>query len=307
MVWLRRAAMCMTVAAGLLWPVSVSAQEMPSEYKAVLTALGKGGDFKEGVLKVNIPRNDLRVTINQRPAPTPFGFGGWIALTKGSDGAEVLMGDLVLTEDEVNPVMSAVLNNGLDVTALHNHFFWEQPRIFYMHVHGMGSAAELTRRVKPAIDLIDQSAKRAPAPPAAAPAASATTLNSAALAKIIGHEGEQSGPVYKITIGRPDINVREHGAAINARMGLNTWAAFAGTDADAMVAGDVAMLEHEVTPVLKALRSNGLDIVAIHHHMTDVQPVVIFLHYYGTGPAAKLAQGIRAAVDLLGKTPASRQ
>jgi len=306
MVRLRRAAMCMTVTAGLLWAGIATAQEMPSEYNTVLTGLGKTGDFKDGVLKVNIPRNDVRVTIAQRPAPTPFGFGGWIALTKGSDGAEVLMGDLVLTEDEVNPVMSAVLNNGLDVTALHNHFFWEQPRIFYMHVHGMGSAAELTRRVKPAIDLIDQAAKGAQTSAPAATPTSSGTLDSAALAKIIGHQGEQSGPVYKITIGRPDLSVREHGAAINARMGLNTWAAFAGTDADAMVAGDVAMLDHEVTPVLKALRANGLNVVAIHHHMTDVQPVVIFLHYYGTGSAAKLAQGVRAAVDLLGKTPASR-
>jgi hypothetical protein len=295
--------MSMSVVVCLLRPGSLVAQEMPSEYKTVLTALGKAGDFKEGVLKVNVPRNDLRVTINQRPAPTPFGFGGWLALTRGSDGAEVLMGDLVLTEDEVNPVMSAVLNGGLDVTALHNHFFWEQPRIFYMHVHGIGSAADLTRRMKPAIDLIDQSAKRASA---SAPqvAAASTTLDIAALAKIIGHGGEQSGPVYKITIGRPDINVREHGAAINARMGLNTWAAFAGSDGDAMVAGDVAMLEHEVTPVLKALRGNGLDVVAIHHHMTGVQPAVIFLHYYGAGPAAKLAQGVRAAVDVLGKTAA---
>lgn len=297
----------MTVAGGLLWPGVVRAQEMPGEYKTVLTALGKGGDLKDGVLKVNIHRNDLRVTIDQRPAPTPFGFGGWIALTKGSDGAEMLMGDLVLTEDAVSPVMSAVLNNGLDVTALHNHFFWEQPRIFYMHVHGMGSAADLTRRVKPAIDLIDQAAKRASTPVPGATPASSGALNSAALAKIIGHDGEQTGPVYKITIGRPGINVREHGAVINARMGLNTWAAFAGTDADAMVAGDVAMLEHEVTPVLKALRANGLNIVAIHHHMTDVQPVVIFLHYYGTGPAAKLAEGVRSAVELLGKAPASRQ
>jgi len=307
MVSSRRTAIYMTVAAVLLSPGLVRAQEMPSEYKTVLTALGKGGDFKDGVLKVNIPRNDLRVTINQRPAPTPFGFGGWIALTKGTDGAEVLMGDLVLTEDEVNPVMSAVLNNGLDVTALHNHFFWEQPRMFYMHVHGMGSAADLARRVKPAIDLIGQAAKRTSTPAPGATPASSGALNSAALAKIIGHDGEQSGPVYKITIGRPDINVREHGAVINARMGLNTWAAFAGTDADAMVAGDVAMLEQEVTPVLKALRASGLNVVAIHHHMTDVQPVVIFLHYYGTGSAAKLAEGVRSAVDLLGKAPASRQ
>lgn len=283
------------------------AQEMPGEYKTVLSTLGKTGDFKDGVLKVNIPRNDLRVTIKERPAPTPFGFGGWVALTKGTGGMEVLMGDLVLTEDEVNPVMSTLLTNGLNVTALHNHFYWEQPRIFYMHVHGMGSAAELTTRVKPAIDVIDQAAKRAPAPAAPTPSAASGTLDSAQLAKIIGHEGEQTGPVYKITIGRPDIDLREHGAVINARMGLNTWAAFAGTDADAMVAGDVAMLEPEVTPVLKALRANGLNIVAIHHHMTDVKPVVIFLHYYGTGPAAKLAQGVRSAVDLLGKAPSSNQ
>src|SRR6187401_141454 len=107
------------------------AQEVPSEYASVLATLGKKGDFKDGVLKVNIPRSDLRVTIGGRGAPTPFGFGGWIALTKGTGGAEVLMGDLVLTQDEVNPVMSALLGQGLDVTALHNHFFWESPRIFY--------------------------------------------------------------------------------------------------------------------------------------------------------------------------------
>ncbi|CAN5838315.1 hypothetical protein BH18ACI5_BH18ACI5_27620 [soil metagenome] len=184
-------------------------------------------------------------------------------------------------------------------------FFWEQPRIFYMHVHGMGSAADLTRRVKPAIDLIDQAAKRAPSAAAASP--STNVLDGAALAKIIGHQGEQSGPVYQITIGRTDVDLREHGAVINARMGLNTWAAFAGTDGDAMVSGDVAMLEHEVTPVLKALRSHSLNVVAIHHHMTDTRPIIIFLHYYGTGPAATLAQGVRAAVDLLGKTPAGRQ
>jgi hypothetical protein len=203
--------------------------------------------------------------------------------------------------------MSALLQNGLDVTALHNHFFWEEPRIFYMHVHGMGTAADLARSVKPAIDLIDQAAKRAQTPAPAAPAAAAGTLDGAALTKIIGHPGEQTGPVYKITIGRPDIDLREHGAKITARMGLNTWAAFAGSNEDAAVAGDVAMLEQEVTPVLKALRSNGLDVVAIHHHMTDVKPAVIFLHYYGTGPAAKLAQGVRAAVDVLGKPGVSHQ
>jgi Domain of Unknown Function (DUF1259) len=295
----RQGTACVVLIAALSTAPAVATRQaaaIPPRYQAVLDALGKTGDFKDNVLKVNIPRTDLSVTIRQWRAPTPFGFGGWVAFEAGA-GADVMMGDLVLTEDEVNPVMSALLDNGLEVTALHNHFFWEQPRVFYMHVHGMGTPEDLARRLKPAVGLIDQAVKRAPAASPAPPAAPA--IDGAALAKIVGHAGEQNGPVYKITIGRPDITLSEHGAAINARMGLNTWAAFTGTPADAMVAGDVAMLESEVTPVLKALRANGLEVVAMHHHMIDVKPTVIFLHYFGTGPAEKLAQGVRAAVDRL--------
>jgi hypothetical protein len=294
---------CLTTVAATALLTAASptlSQEVPAEYGAVMTALGKKGDFKDGVLKVNIPRTDLKVTIHEKPVPTALGFGGWVAMTKGEGGHEVLMGDLVLTEDEVNPVMSALLDNGLEVSALHNHFFWEEPRIFYMHVHGMGAASDLAAKLKPAIALIDKSMAGAPTGPASAPPAPAD-LNTKALAGLIGHEGEQNGTVYKITIGRPDIPLREHGAAINARMGLNTWAAFAGSDGDALVAGDVAMLAHEVTPVLKALRSNGIDVVAIHHHMTGTQPTVYFLHYLGSGPSDRLARGVRAAVDVLGK------
>ncbi len=282
----------------------VFGQAVPAEYQPVLTGLGKTGDFRDGVLKVNIPRTDLRVTIGDRPAPTPFGFGGWLAFTAGDGGHQVMMGDLVLTEDEVNPVMSALLDNGLEVTALHNHFFWERPRVFYMHVHGMGTVDELVRRIKPAVDIISKTVAAAPPTAAHAPTTPApppSGMDTKALASIIGSEGEQSGAVYKITIGRPDIAMREHGALINARMGLNTWAAFTGTDADAMVAGDVAMRESEVQPVLKALRANGLNIVAMHHHMVGAPPMVIFLHYYGTGPAAHLARGVRAALDVTGR------
>src|SRR5262245_25496170 len=173
------------------------AQEMPADYKAVLQTLGKTGDFKANVLKVNVPRNDLSVTVAGVKTPTPFGFGGWVAMTKGDGGHEVLMGDLVLTEDEVNPVMSALLDNGIDVTALHNHFFWEQPRLFLMHVHGMGSAADLANKVKPALALIGKkggassgstqtaapaaSAPSATAPPAAAPK---IDINTQQIAKI---------------------------------------------------------------------------------------------------------------------------
>jgi hypothetical protein len=280
-----------------------AAQDMPAEYQQVLTTLGKQGDFKANVLKVNIPRNDLSVTVANVKTPTPFGFGGWIALTKGT-GMDVMMGDLVLTQDEVNPVMSALLENGLEVTALHNHFFWDEPRMFYMHVHGHGTPAELARKVKPAIDLIGRNTPR-PAAPAAA-VAPTPALDTARLAQIVGTQGEQTGAVYKITIGRDDLKLTEMGAPINARMGLNTWAAFVGTDDKAAIAGDVAMLSSEVTPVLKVLRQNGLDVVAIHHHMLDTQPGVIFLHYWGTGPADKLATGFKAALDQLGKTRVSR-
>ena len=284
-----------TVAVSLFFTAAASlAQEPPAEYQQLLTALGKAGDFKDNVLKVNIPRNDVKVTVAGLDTPTPFGFGGWIAFTKASDGSQVMMGDLVLLENEVNPVMSAVLQNGLDVTALHNHFFHDEPRMFYMHVHGHGSAADLARRIKPAIDLIGKDRS-------AVPQTSTNQLDGAKLAQIVGHAGEQTGAVYKITIGRDDLKMTEMGAPINARMGLNTWAAFTGSNEKAAIAGDVAMLESEVTPVLKALRQNGLEVVAIHHHMTTDRPMVIFLHYWGTGPAETLAKGFTAALNELGK------
>jgi len=281
-------------------PASVRAQDVPAPYKDVLSFLGKSGDFKDNVLKVNIPRNDVTVTVASVATPTPFGFGGWIAMTKGS-GMDVMMGDLVLLQDEVNPVMSALLENGLEVTALHNHFFWDEPRMFYMHVHGHGAPMDLARKVKPALDLIGRQAK-----PSSSAAAAATPLNTARIAQLAGHSGDQSGAVYKITVGRDDLKMTEMGAPINARMGLNTWAAFVGTDDKAAVAGDVAMLPSEVNGVLKALRQNGLDVVAIHHHMLDTQPNVIFLHYWGTGPADTLATGFKAALDQLGKAKASQ-
>ena len=233
--------------------------------------------------------------------PTPFGFGGWFAMTKGDGGEEVMMGDLVLTQDEVNPVMSALLEHGLEVTALHNHFFWEDPRVFFMHIHGHGKAVDLANQIKPALDLIGQAKPSESGGHGASTAAKQGTLDTDRIAKIVGHAGEQNGPVYKITVGRDDLDVKEMGATINARMGLNTWAAFVGSNDDAAVAGDVAMLETEVTPTLKALRSHGLDVVAIHHHMINSRPVIIFLHYWGRGPAEKLATGFKAGLDELGK------
>ena len=279
-----------------------TAQEVPADYQQVLKIVGRSGDYKSNVLKVNIPRNDLHMKIAGLPVPTPFGFGGWFAMTKGDGGEDVVMGDLVLAEGEVNSVMSALLDRGLEVTALHNHFFWDDPRVFFMHIHGHGKAIDLANQLKPALDLIGL-AKEGELDSINKPSSekAGTTLDTAHIAKIVGHPGEQTGPVYKITIGRDDLDVKEMGATINARMGLNTWAAFVGTNQDAAVAGDVAMLENEVTPTLKALRANGLDVVAIHQHMINTKPTIIFLHYWGKGPADKLATGFKAALDELGK------
>src|SRR6266403_1670371 len=189
----------------LLNSAPAAAQDVPKDYQEVLTFLGRTGDFKAKVLKVNVPRNDLKVTIAGQSTPTPFGFGGWVAMTKGEDSGEVLMGDLVLTQEEVNPVMSALLEHGIEVTALHNHFFFEEPRLFYMHVHGHGEAMNLARSIKPALDLIP----KPPAAPSAAPAAPA--FNLVALDKIVGQQGESLGSVYKFILGRDDLNLKEHG------------------------------------------------------------------------------------------------
>ncbi len=280
------------------------AQDMPSDYAAVLTALGKKGDYKANVLKVNLPRNDLKVRVAGTDVPTPFGFGGWIAMTKGDHGMNVMMGDLVLLQDEVNPVMSALLDNGLEVTALHNHFFWDEPKIYYMHVHGMGTPEELARKIKPALDLYGHAGASVSQHDGPSDIMGGT-IDTKPLDAIVGAIGEQNGQVYKYTIGRSDLTVKEMGATINARMGLNTWAAFYGKSDSAVIAGDVAMLEGEVTSVLKALRANSLDVVAIHHHMTGSKPMIVFLHYWGKGNPVTLARGFKAALDVLGKKPIS--
>ena len=188
----------LSIAILLLAPAGAFAQAaMPADYQAVLTALGKQGDFKDNVLRVNVPRNDLHVTIDGVATPTPFGFGGWLALTKGTGGMDLMMGDLVLTDSEVNPVMSALLTNGLDVTALHNHFFFDTPRIYYMHVHGHGSASDLAAKVKPALALIGTATADRSVGTSGSTAGRAITgtLDSASLAKIVGYDGEQNGAV----------------------------------------------------------------------------------------------------------------
>ncbi len=275
-----------------------------AEIAAIEAAIGKKGTYveAEGVYTVPLPRNDLNVTIKGEPVPIPFGFGGWVSFKKTVDGkSAVVMGDTVLLEDEINPLISAAQANGLEIGAIHNHFFYEQPRVFYMHLQGMGPVDDLARRYAAAL----QGSKIFPAnQPAAGPPPTRTAkdiFDLPALDAIIGATGKVNGGVYKYTIGRPDLQVMMMGAEMTPAIGLNTWAAFAGEPDNAHIAGDVAMLAPEVNPAIKALRANNIEIVAVHSHMLDEEPRILFLHYYGRGAAKTLAQGFRSALDVLGK------
>ena len=287
-----------------------------AEIAAIEAALGKKGTYVEAQAThaTPLPRNDLRVTIKGEPVPIAFGFGGWVAIKRTLDGkSAMLMSDTVLRQEEVNPLMSAALAQGLEIGAVHNHFFYEEPRIFYMHIHGMGAPAELARKFAAA--LKDSRLLPANQPPAATaqagnnapPSAAAPTgkelFDVPALDNIVGHPGAVNGATYKYTVGRADLQSIMMGTEMTAAIGLNSWAAFAGTQADSHIAGDIAMLESEVNPVIKALRAHNLEVVAVHNHMLFDQPRMMFLHYYGRGPAAQLATGFRAALNQLGQKP----
>jgi len=274
-----------------------------AEITAIETALGKKGKYveAENVYTVPLPRNDLKISIKGESVPISFGFGGWVSVKKTMNGkSAVLMSDTVLLQEEVNPLISAAQANGLEVSAIHNHFFYEQPRIFYMHLHGMGDVATLAKNYAAAI----KNNKLFPAnqPSVNAPTRTAKEIfDLPALDNIVGMTGTVNGTSYKYTVGRSDKIITAMGAEITANIGLNSWAAFAGKPDAAHVAGDMAMLEPEVNSVIRALRQNDLEVVAVHHHMLGDTPKIIFLHYYGRGPAAKLATGFRAALDELGK------
>lgn len=250
----------------------------------------------EDVHRVSFPRSDLRVTIESRPAHPFMGFGSWAAFTPAKGGTMV-MGDIVLLEDEVSPAMSAALDNGLEVTALHNHFFYESPRVMYMHIGGHGDAEKLATAVRRVIDA-QRAVRTASAEPARAfagqPVPTENRITASTIDEILGTKGEINNGMYKATIGR---TATHHGTKVGKQMGVNTWAAFAGTDEMASVDGDFAMTEDELQGVLKALRKAGIHIVAIHNHMTHEQPRYVFLHYWGKGPAQELARGVRSALD----------
>jgi hypothetical protein len=253
-------------------------------------------DDRTGVFKVSAPRSDLSINAGGVHLTPGLGLTSWAAFQKDGEHTMV-MGDTVLLEDQVNPVMSVALDNGLEVTALHNHFFWDTPKVMFMHIGGSGDEAKLAEAVGKVFAKIKETSgghgevMKAEIDPAK------STLDTAKIEAVLGHKGELKDGVYKVTIGRA---TKMHGESVGSTMGVNTWAAFAGNDAKAVVDGDFAMLESELQGVLKALRGAGIAVVAIHQHMTGEEPRVLFLHFWGIGSTEELSRGLKAALDKIG-------
>jgi Domain of Unknown Function (DUF1259) len=257
-----------------------------------LTGLKGKMNEKEGVYKVTFPRNDVKIIVDGWTMPPFMGLGTWAAFTATQTDAMV-MGDTVLFEDEVNAAMSAALDNGLNVTALHNHFFFDQPKVYFMHIEGEGTAGKLAGAVRKVYDSIKQTRAATPQPKdsfGGKPLPERSSITAGPLDQIFGAQGEAKDGMVKFTFGRP---AKMHDVTLGNTMGVNTWAAFAGSDDNAIVDGDFAVTEDELQPVLKSLLKEKINIVAIHQHMTHEEPRIMFFHYWGRGTAKDLAQAIK--------------
>jgi hypothetical protein len=256
----------------------------------------------EGVFKITQPRADVKVSVDGWPLPPFMGLSSWAAFTQGKEKSVMVMGDLVLMQDEVNPVMSTLLEHGLTVTALHNHFFYDEPKVFFMHIGGEGTAEQLATGIKAALAKVQEI--RAGQPELSksfgkpfAPEKNAIT--GAEIDAVLESKGQAKDGMFKVVVGRKA--KMPCGCEAGKEMGVNTWAAFAGTDQNALVDGDFVVLESELQGVLMSLRKNGINIVAIHHHMTMEEPRYLFLHYWGKGQALDLAKAVKAALSTQSK------
>ena len=284
------------VFSALIWGVPPTLAEEKLDTAKIEQLTGAKGQLneKEGVFKVNAPRTDLNVTVAGVKMTPPMGLTSWAAFQKVGDQTMV-MGDMVVLEDQVNPVMDVALGNGLEVTALHNHFFWDSPKVMFMHIGGTGETEKLASAVGKVFTKIKETSGGKGEVPHADLDPAKTALDPKKIEDIIGAKGPLSDGVYKITLGR---TTKMEGHEVGNTMGVNTWAAFVGSDEKAVVDGDFVMFERELQPVLKALRGAGINVVAIHNHMTEEAPRTIFLHYWGVGATEQLAKGVKAALDV---------
>jgi Domain of Unknown Function (DUF1259) len=267
------------------------------------TVVGSKGTLIDDVLKISVPRKDLKVTVDAFDIVPFMGLTSWAAFRKGPQQT-TLMGDIVLLEDEISGAMSAAIESGLYVTALHNHFIREQPSVLFMHIEATADEETLGRGVRRILDAIAAVRQAQPVAPAVNEVQS--DPDTKRLEEIVGAKGELKSGVFKFTLGRPDVPVkcsRCGGLEINAAMGYNTWAAFQGTKERAAVCGDFAMLELEVAPIIRELRAGEIEVVAVHNHMFFEDPRIIFLHYWGIGKATDLATVFKRALDTQQQAP----
>ena len=286
-----------TLLAAIVFAPAGHAAEPALDTASIESITGLSGTYNqaENVFKVSKPRTDIALSVDGWTLPPFMGITSYAAFMPMAGGT-MLMGDTVLLEDEVNPAMSAALDAGLEVTALHNHFFFDQPRVYFMHIGGMGDTARMAGGVRSVYDRIGQvrAAQKVPASTFPGAIATSSSITAAPIEEVFGTKAQSSNGMVKVTIGR---NAWMHGVEVGNEMGVNTWAAFAGSDRQAVVDGDFAMVEGDLQVVLKTLRSEGINIVAIHQHMTTEVPRYVFLHYWGKGSAVDLAKAIKKALN----------
>ncbi len=297
---MRHAILVLAIAFSPVLPLQGQTRSIGFNTKIIEDIIGVKGttNTEERVFKVTFPRTDVPVTVDGWAMKPFMGLTSWVAFRKGVEKESMVMGDLVLFEDEVNPVMTVALESGLSVTALHNHFFYDNPRVYFMHVGGDGTFQTFAIAVKNTQDKIKEIRKANLQPVKGFPGAplpAESSIDGKEIEKILGYTGQANSGMFKLVIGRRA--TMPCGCDAAKEMGVNTWAAFAGSNENAFVDGDFSVLESELQDVLKALRAGGINIVAIHNHMTDEKPRYLFLHYWGKGPTAHLAKILRSALD----------
>jgi hypothetical protein len=289
---MNRFAIALASLAAVLIATSAAAAEL--DWAKVDQAIGrKGAAQPGGVHKYSFPRSDLKVTVDGVAIKPALALGGWIAFQPAGSGA-MFMGDLVLTDTEINPVMARLVEGGVEITAVHNHLLRTSVPVFYMHVGGHGDPAKLAETLHAALAL---SKTPLPAPAAPAQPAAPLDLDTAAVEKALGHKGNVNGGVYQFSVPRAEA-ITEGGMAVPPSMGTAISMNFEPTGSGkAAITGDFVLLGSEVNPVLKALRQHGIEVTALHSHMIDDSPRLFFMHFWANDNAQKLAEGLHAALE----------
>ena len=283
----------------IMIPAFAAVEKLDSKTIEELTGLKGSFNEDESVFKVTSPRNDVAVSVDQRPLSPFMGLTSWAAFTKGGKKNFMVMGDVVLFQDEVNPVMSAALDSGLQVTALHNHFFFDDPKVYFMHIGGEGSTEQLASAVRKVLDQVKEIRSANPNPVNSfgnSDISQANAINAKIIEDILGVKGQSKDGMFKVTIGRK--TKMSCGCEVGKDMGVNTWAAFGGSDDKAIVDGDFVVHGDEMQSVLKTLRQANINIVAIHSHMVEETPRLLFIHYWGIGSTTDLSKGLKAALEI---------